>query len=155
MRYRMYGLVNYQLTGIQKGIQFGHAVVEYALKYGHTEEYKSWATNDKTFVILDGGTTNNNPNKLGTLNKYADQLENDFNYNIARFTEEDLGDQLTAFVFILPETIYDDRYFSNDPELIKNIYNDYQHLYDNIDYEKYEYILKLRNWVKKFKKATN
>ena len=29
---RMYGLVNYQLTGIQKGIQFLHAVVEYQLE---------------------------------------------------------------------------------------------------------------------------
>jgi hypothetical protein len=27
---RMYGLVNYQLTGIQKGIQFLHGVVEYS-----------------------------------------------------------------------------------------------------------------------------
>ena len=26
---RMYGLVNYQLTGIQQGIQFLHGVVEY------------------------------------------------------------------------------------------------------------------------------
>lgn len=29
MEYRMYGLVPYNLSPIQQGIQFGHAVVEY------------------------------------------------------------------------------------------------------------------------------
>jgi hypothetical protein len=54
----MYGLVNYQLSGIQKGIQFGHGVVDYGMKYIESHEYQRWAKNDKTFIILNGGTTN-------------------------------------------------------------------------------------------------
>ena len=76
LKYRMYGLVNYQLSGIQKGIQFGHAVVEYGLKYFNTDEYKRWANFDKTFIILNGGTTNENPDKLGTLQQHAISLKN-------------------------------------------------------------------------------
>ena len=55
--FRMYGLVNYQLTGIQGGIQFGHAVVEYGLEYFDTDEYQQWARYNKTFIILNGGTS--------------------------------------------------------------------------------------------------
>ena len=67
-KYRMYGFVPYQLSGIQSGIQFGHAVVEYANEFGNTPAYQKWSKFDKTFIVLDGGTTNNNVNNLGTLN---------------------------------------------------------------------------------------
>ena len=57
---RMYGLVNYQLSGtIHAGIQFGHGVVEYTQKHFRDKDYQEWAKNRKTFIILNGGTTNN------------------------------------------------------------------------------------------------
>ena len=40
---RMYGFVNYQLTGIQMGIQFSHALVEYSLENSHSDDYLDWA----------------------------------------------------------------------------------------------------------------
>jgi len=69
----MYGLVNYQLTGIQKGIQFLHGVVEYGqfIKNVGGEElikYNEWADKYKTVILLDGGSTNTNPERLGSLN---------------------------------------------------------------------------------------
>ena len=56
--YRMTGLVPYNLSPIQQGIQFGHGVIEYSLDFGDTPEYQKWAKKDKTFIILNGGTTN-------------------------------------------------------------------------------------------------
>lgn len=101
---RMYGFVPYNISPIQKGIQFGHAVVEYQLKHDGSE-YLDWAKNNKTFIILDGGTTNKSQNNLGTLNKHVKTLT-EFGIKYAKFYEEDLGDQLSAVVFIVDEKIY-------------------------------------------------
>ena len=54
LEYRMYGLVPYNISPIQQGIQFGHAVVEYSIgRYGSHDDYQQWAKEDKTFIILD------------------------------------------------------------------------------------------------------
>ena len=45
MEYRMYVLVLKQLSGIDKGIQAAHACLEYALKYGETNDYKNYINN--------------------------------------------------------------------------------------------------------------
>jgi len=107
---RMYGLVNYQLTGIQMGIQFSHAVVEYGqlvkVKGGdELEKYNEWANNHKTIILLNGGTTNNNLNRLGTLNQYI-QVLTDKKILCSKFEEIDLGDQLTAIAFIVDERVF-------------------------------------------------
>jgi hypothetical protein len=109
---RMYGLVPYNISPIQQGIQFGHAVVNYELIYGKKKKYVDWANNWKTFIILNGGTTNKNDNNnpffgsiRGTLNKHRDLLvENKI--PTAAFYEPDLGDQLTAVVFIVDERVF-------------------------------------------------
>jgi len=109
LEYRMYGLVPYNLSPIQQGIQFGHAVVEYGLNVKglppHEAIYNKWAKNDKTFIILNGGTTNNNPEKMGSLNQHLAAFY--FNGIItSEFYEPDLGDQLTAFVFLVDERVF-------------------------------------------------
>ena len=43
LEYRMYGLVPYNLSPIQQGIQFGHAVVEYMLSFGDLPSTQEWA----------------------------------------------------------------------------------------------------------------
>lgn len=106
---RMYGLVPYNISPIQQGIQFGHAVVEYAQRFFKDENYQKWAQNDKTFIILNGGTTNLGNVSLGvekgSLNKHLDTLIlNRINYET--FHEPDLGNQLTAVVFIVDERIW-------------------------------------------------
>lgn len=108
LEYRMYGLVPYNLSPIQQGIQFGHAVVEYGRnshKYGNENIYNKWADKDKTFIILNGGTTNNNAGRLGSLNIDLDTLT-DNGILTAPFLEPDLGDQLTAFVFLVDERVF-------------------------------------------------
>ena len=102
---RMYGFVNYQLTGIQMGIQFAHSIVEYGLENFNTNEYLDWAKYWKTVILLNGGTTNNNTEKLGTLNQtYNTLLEN--GVICSSFSEPDLGDQMTAICFIIDERVF-------------------------------------------------
>lgn len=109
LEYRMYGFVPYNLSPIQQGIQFGHAVVDYGRTVEglkpHDDIYKKWADNDKTFIILDGGTTNNNPERLGSLNQRMNTLR-DNDVLLQEFHEPDLGDQLTAFVFLVDERVF-------------------------------------------------
>ena len=109
--YRMYGLVPYNISPIQQGIQFGHAVVEYGLEFFETPEYQQWAKVDKTFIILNGGTTNtsyniDNGNHIGSLNNHR-QLLHDEGVQFSSFFEPDLGDQLTAVVFLVDDRVWD------------------------------------------------
>ena len=104
--YRMYGLVPYNLSPIQQGIQFGHAVVEYGLEFFDTQEYQEWARRDKTFIILNGGTTNDNTMRLGTLQQNYFELT-DRGIKVGEFHEPDLGDQMTAVVFLVDDRVFD------------------------------------------------
>ena len=113
LKQRMYGLVPYNISPIQQGIQFGHAVVDYSLTQTQQDPtdtelspYNQWAHNDKTFIILNGGTTNTQTSRYGTLNKHLETLF-DMGIVIAPFYEPDLGDQLTAVVFLVDERVYD------------------------------------------------
>jgi hypothetical protein len=132
--WRMYGLVPYNLSEIQKGIQFGHAVVEYSRLINTFSDstinaYDKWVKHNKTFIILNGGTTNNNPLRLGSLNQHLNTLiENGI--DVATFYETDLGDQLTAVVFLVNNVVYnkthDDETFNSlkDRVIDKNLFGD-------------------------------
>jgi hypothetical protein len=113
-KYRMYGLVPYSLSPIQQGIQYGHAVQEYnnmmsdgdGIKAAEQNAFDAWRKEDKTFIILNGGTTNSNPERIGTLNKALVEMT-DAGVLCASFREPDLGDQLTAFVFLVDDRVFD------------------------------------------------
>lgn len=103
---RMYFFVPYQLTGIQHGIQCGHASLEFAGKYWDNEIFTDFRKNWKTWVILNGGTTNTNPDRLGSLNIIHNQLlENGINCEV--FYEPDLQDAMTAVCFVCDERVFD------------------------------------------------
>ena len=134
---RMYGLVPYNISPIQQGIQFGHAVVEYGQKmqsYKHgtlsrvdhykslSQNYDCWADNWKTFIILNGGTTNNkivNNSYVGSLNNHKETLDKIGVFNIT-FSEPDLGDQLTSVVFIVDERVFNKTLYPNFNFTLKN-----------------------------------
>lgn len=109
LEYRMYGMVPYNISPIQQGIQFGHAVVDYGRSVKDIKPleiiYNKWADNDKTFIILNGGTTNRDKERLGSLNIHFQTLN--FNRIIVQpFYEPDLGDQLTAICFLVDERVF-------------------------------------------------
>lgn len=115
---RMYGIVPYNISPIQQGIQFGHSTDEKAAQViknlitGHSYDkvYVDWLFNWKTYIILNGGTTNKRMDTetgapLGSLNQHLLQLiEN--NIKFTTFSEEDLGDQLTGITFIVDERVF-------------------------------------------------
>jgi hypothetical protein len=128
---RMYGLVNYQLTGIQKGIQFLHAVSDYGqlvkkLKGEELEKYDDWADNWKTVILLNGGTTNNrivDSAYVGTMNRYKEDLDKNGIFNVS-FNEPDLGDQMTAIAFIVDERVFNKKKYPDFEDWVIDKYRD-------------------------------
>lgn len=111
LEYRMYGLVPYNISPIQQAIQFGHAIVEYGLDH-NDEIYQKWARKDKTFMIYNGGTTNSNELSFGLLNQHAVFLKEN-GVVTSEFYEPDLGDQLTAVVFLVDERVFNTTLYPN------------------------------------------
>ena len=118
LKYRMYGLVPYNISPIQQGIQFGHGVVEYIMNNFNKPETAYWAYIDKTFIILNGGTTNNFEGELGTLNKHLLTLK-EKGILVSTFSEPDLGNQLTSINFLVDERVWDTEKF---PDFFKTKY---------------------------------
>lgn len=118
LKYRMMGLVPYNLSPIQQGIQFGHALQEFNNMINdefdqdqRPMDFEQWADKDKTFIILNGGTTNNHydtesESYKGSLNNHGKFLY-DLGVKTGEFYEPDLGDQLTAVVFLVDERVWD------------------------------------------------
>ncbi len=155
-KYRMYGLVPYNISPIQQAIQFGHAVVEYSLEH-YIGPYLQWANNDKTFIILNGGTTNSSELIPGTLNQNALYLKDIIKIPISKFHEPDLGDQLTAIAFLIDERIWDYEKYPKMPEqgtFWPNAQRSETKYYKNLWGEKDPTtLLKLREFISSFKLA--
>lgn len=130
MEYRMYCLAERHLSIAQKTIQAAHAIVEYALKYGSTEEYKHWAEYDKTIIVLDGGNSIDMKNDIATLT--------DIKHNYEIFMEPDMDNFVTCIAFLADERVFDyETYGRNFEEYckIQDINNingefDNKHLYN-------------------------
>lgn len=106
---RMYFFVPYNLSPIQQAIQAGHAAEQFAYYNRDNSEYNDYVENWKTWIILNGGTTNKRRDfdgvSQGTLNQIADSLsDNDINFQW--FEEPDLNDALTAVCFLVDERVF-------------------------------------------------
>ena len=173
---RLYGLVPYNLSPIQQGIQYGHSVQEYnnyifelieddakGIEVTPDErreiyKFEQWRKEDKTFIILNGGTTNTNLDHLGTLNDHRLTLR-EHGIKIADFYEPDLGDQLTAVVFLVDERVFNrtkypdyDGLFHGDGTPNAHDYNEWKLQFGTYqpDIEK---IIFLRDFLSNFKLA--
>lgn len=127
LEYRMYFFVPYNLSDVQKGIQAGHCALEYAYKFNNDKDYISFIENDKTWIILNGGTTNSsrdsNGELNGSLNRIAETLSNN-NINNAVFHEPDLDDALTAVCFLADERVYDYEKYPDYDEVGNDVYGE-------------------------------
>ena len=110
-RFRMFGLVPYNISPIQQGIQFGHALQEYNNVLGETyggrpspsydeigENFNTWRLRDKTFIILNGGTSM-------TMEQHVETLK-DAGIHVGVFREPDLNNMVTGIVFLVSENVY-------------------------------------------------
>lgn len=116
---RMYGLVPYNLSPIQQGIQYDHAKDVYNIEYGDNELYNIFLREWKTTVILNGGTSNEghivrqgfkNEMYIGTMQQHlADLTAN--GVRVSRFYEPDLNSMLTALVFLVDERVFNKKLY--------------------------------------------
>jgi len=136
---RMYFFVMYNLSDIHKGIQAGHAAIEYARHFGHTEIFSDFAKYDKTFILLNGGTSNDGTVGMygmlaekGSMEELRDKLAEvvemsrrkvatyrmSFDvvpFGFSEFREPDANRSLTALAFLLDERVWD---FKEYPEFL-------------------------------------
>lgn len=132
LEYRMYGLVPYNISSIQSAIQYGHAVQEYnnlmfdkksnmssitvdpKLVESNLIGFNKWRKHDKTFIILNGGTTNESVEDrwYGSMQKHRDTLH-DNGILFGEFYEPDLNHALTAIVFLVDERVFDRETYPN------------------------------------------
>lgn len=146
---RMYGLVPYNISEIQKGIQYGHAVVEYGQMvktkskmpdymqddYNQISNlmrtYDDWANNWKTFIILNGGTSNHSTNRyhstdeefIGTMETNLLSLK-EAGVITAEFYEPDLNDMLSGIVFIVDERVFNKEDYPDFEDWVIEKYGD-------------------------------
>lgn len=125
MKYRMYCLVLRQLSPINKGVQTAHACLEYSQKYFKNKDYQDYITNDKTLIMLDGGTSID-------MNNIVSQL-NQLDVNFAYFQEPDLGNLITAVCFVADERIWDKENYPSFMEYLTNTFDTHK---SNIESEK-------------------
>ena len=117
MEKRMYFLVPYNISEIQKSIQAGHAALEYAYYYKDDPDTWDFVKDHKTWMVLNGGTTNktridetglhkgsmdNHLGELCSFNIENPKLKIKFSY----FYEPDLNDALTAICLIVDERVF-------------------------------------------------
>jgi hypothetical protein len=107
---RMYFFVPYNISPIQQGIQAGHVALRYVKKY-HQDNPQVWdfVDNHETFIILNGGTTNDQIDaeglSIGGMNQIGNLLH-EHQIDFAYFNEPDLNYALTALCFICDERVF-------------------------------------------------
>lgn len=121
---RMYFFTSGNISNIYKGIQAGHTALRYARMFS-TEHPEVWdfVDNHETWIILNGGTTNEQRDfdgiPEGTMNQIADQLQkNDIMFSY--FIEPDLNNALTSLCFLLDERVFNKKEY---PDFIDYIFN--------------------------------
>ena len=151
---RMYFLTMYNISPIQQGIQCGHAQMEYALQYWKDKDFQDWAKNWKTWIILNGGTSNTEGytkyNKIeywGTMDKHYIQLLNN-GIKCMPFYEPDLSNSLTAIAFIVDERVFNKKDYPDFIDCLKENIFKYEDENDAAETLEERYPLSYKEWMK-------
>jgi len=148
LKFKKYCFVPYNLSDKQKMIQAGHASEEYDYKYHDDEDYKSFFIYDKTWIVLNGGTSNDGHlgNPLGTMNEIYRDIKN-IGIHHTVFYEPDINSALTAICFLADERVWD---YETYPDFDPSFPNNYFEWVEKIGGEKNLFI---RNLIKDKKLA--
>lgn len=120
---RMYFFVPYNISPIQQAIQAGHASLKYARLFAD-DEFNRFVDEYGTWIVLNGGTTNDQRGfdgvAEGTLNQIGDALnENEIQFSY--FREPDLNNALTAICFICDERVFNKKDYPNFVDYILDV----------------------------------
>ena len=124
---RMYFFVPYNISDIQKAIQAGHAGMQYVYTHGFRPELISFMDNDKTWIVLNGGTTRSDPDDPGTMQELLNEIfvfneqHPDHSINKVVFHEPDLNNALTAICFLADERVWDYETYPDFFDFIVNV----------------------------------
>ena len=149
---RMYFLTMYNISPIQQGIQCGHAQMEYALQYWKDPIFQEWAKKWKTWIILNGGTSNTEgyskyqkEEYWGTMDKhYVTLLANKI--KCMPFYEPDLSNSLTAIAFIVDERVFNKEDYPDFIDYLKTQH--FKQENDGADTLEERYPLTYKDWMK-------
>ena len=107
--YRMYTFTNrLYMRDIQLGIQSLHAVAEMFIKYpmgtAEHEKMHTWAKDDKTVIILDGGNAASLAEIFRSIGAFCDNAE--IPYAVFYEDMDSLGGVITAVSVLVPAELY-------------------------------------------------
>jgi len=155
---RMYGFVPYNISEIQKGVQFNHANDVYSLEHGTEPTYLTFKREWMTNIILNGGTSNEGhmvkqgfkeTMYKGTMQRHLEDLEaNDI--KVGKFYEPDLNSMLSAICFLVDERVFNRELYPDFvappyPDMDENHPSSMQIFNDWSDQKEAQY----ENWVDK------
>lgn len=114
---RFYAMGNYYLSSIQQGIQAAHALGEMFNQYSYGDSpvgrtLRDWAANHKTMVLLNGGNSADLSDLWTLLSDERNTL-----YPVSKFSEDEqsLDGALTCVAILLPESMYEAKWFPPNP----------------------------------------
>lgn len=110
--YKMYAIVLRQLDGINSGIQAAHGVCEYIRKHFGDNDLHQWLHEDKTLVVLNGGTYKDLVNIMFKFNEAGIKYET--------FKEEDLDGLTTCIALLADERVWDKKEYGTIGEFVEN-----------------------------------
>lgn len=123
----------YNISSMQKGVQTSHAIIDYAMKYGSNYDFRSYAENDKTIIILDGGSYQD----MIELKLNLDKLNLKYGY----FEEPDLNNCLTSICFLADERVWNLKDYPDYETWYKNKYNTSEISFDDKPYSEYSKLI--------------
>lgn len=97
--YRMYCINIRHLSGVNKAVQANHSSVEYVWKYKNEKYLEHYINEDKTTIMVDGGTHQDMCDIQQTLKTAG--------INHTYFIEPDLNNCMTAITVIADERVWD------------------------------------------------
>jgi len=152
LKKRMYFLTMYNISDIQKSLQCGHAALEYAYKYKDTEEVWDFIKNHKTWVILNGGTSNDATQSFYGLEKENGSMEQhalalfENKVQFSKFYEPDLNYSLSAICLIVDERVFNKEDYPEFPQYLAQAREDFTFNFGGAPLEE-EYPEDYKKWV--------
>jgi len=136
---RMYGLVPYNLSPIQQGIQFNHANDQYSIDAKpYNKIYDRFRKEWKTNILLNGGTSNEGhmvrqgfreTMYVGSMQQHLADLKAN-NIKVSTFYEPDLNSMLTAIVFLVDERVFNKELYPDFSPPLDPLLDPQNHLSD-------------------------